>query len=357
MRDRALKMSTEPKPPARDLLGDPAFRAAVLAYVRRRVPPADIEDVVQTVLCDALSAPDRPESPEALKRWLLAIARHKVVDRHRLAGRERPADLPDLPAGPPPVEERSMVRWVERQATRKDDARTLDWMAREGEGEKLEAIAADERVPAARVRQRVSRMRRWMKERWAAELAAVAMLAALAVAAWWLLRDRLTPPSPSRRRPSIVPEQPPSPLDRARALRAEALRACDQGSFRTCLDGLDQARGLDPTGDQDPAVGAARARAEAALEPEAPELKMPIKGDPPAPSAKPAPTTLKLDPSDVSKDGSKKAKEPPTKRRGRGTGKESSFEEPSSVTPGGGGKPSPRKRASSTVLDSPKYGP
>ncbi|HVY46750.1 MAG TPA: sigma-70 family RNA polymerase sigma factor, partial [Minicystis sp.] len=155
-------MSSEPsssRPAAK--LGDPALRRQLEEFVRRRVPGAEVDDVVQTVLCDALAARERPEAPEELRRWLLGIARHKVVDFHRRAHRERPAELPELEAEPPPVEERELVAWAEKHAGATEDAqKTLGWMAREGEGEKLETIAAEEKVPAARVRQRVSRMRR-----------------------------------------------------------------------------------------------------------------------------------------------------------------------------------------------------
>src|SRR5580700_11017185 len=173
-------MSGEPLTPATDTLGDPALRRSLADFVRRRVPASDVDDVVQTVLCDALAAPGRPADPAELRRWLLGIARHKVVDFHRRAHREPPTELPEIEASPAPIEARELVKWAEKEAGSSRDAqRTLAWMAREGEGEKLEAIAAEEQLPPARVRQRVSRMRRWMKERWAAELAAVAMLAAL----------------------------------------------------------------------------------------------------------------------------------------------------------------------------------
>jgi DNA-directed RNA polymerase specialized sigma24 family protein len=178
-------MSSEPSPAANKALGDPALHRSLQDFVRRRVPASDVEDVVQTVLCDALANPGRPVDPTELRRWVLGIARHKVVDLHRRAHRELPAELPEIEDHPAPMEARALAGWAERQAGAARDAqKTLDWMAREGEGEKLEAIAAEEQVPAARVRQRVSRMRRWMKERWAAELAAVAMLSALAIAAW-----------------------------------------------------------------------------------------------------------------------------------------------------------------------------
>lgn len=275
---------------ANDLLGDPALRKSLLDFVRRRVPSADVDDVVQTVLMEALASPSRPEDPSELRRWVLGIARHKVVDFHRRATREPPTELPDIEGSPAPIEARSLARWAEEQAGDAGEAqKTLAWMAREGEGEKLEAIAAEEQVPAARVRQRVSRMRRWMKERWTAELAAVAMLTLIALAAWWILRGEEKPTTDKGplAPPTIAPE-PPSPLERARALRADALRACDRGAWRVCLDGLDEARGLDPEGDREPAVGAARAKAEeelrAAPTSATPQSTAPPKSTAPAPS-------------------------------------------------------------------------
>ncbi|WP_437593690.1 sigma factor [Sorangium sp. So ce1000] len=265
-------MTTEDRTPATNPLAEPGIRRALEEFVRRRVPSGEVDDVVQTVLCDALAAPGRPADPTELRRWLLGIARHKVADHHRRSAREAATELPDLPVGPPPVEARELARWAEEQASASRDARqTLSWMAREGEGEKLESIAAEEQVPAARVRQRVSRMRRWMRERWLAELAAVAALALLAIVVARLLRSTSDPPVVAplpEPQPSAPPDGPPSPLDaldRARSLRAEALRACDEAAFRRCLDQLDEADRLDPAGRDAPEVAAARERALEAL--------------------------------------------------------------------------------------------
>src|SRR5215468_5722860 len=110
-------MSSEPTPTARDVLGDPALRAAVRDFVRKRVPRDDVDDVVQNVFCDALVAPGRPDDPKTLKRWLLGIARHKVADRHRGAFRREKLGIPETAANPPPpVEARSLASWAERQA-------------------------------------------------------------------------------------------------------------------------------------------------------------------------------------------------------------------------------------------------
>ena len=254
---------------AADSLADPSLRDAIVAFVRRRVPMRDVDDVVQTVLCDALATPDRPTDPGELRRWILGVARHKVVDHHRRTQREPSLDLPEIPAGPPPVEERELVRWAEKQAGPVGDAqKTLDWMAREGEGEKLESIAAEERVPATRIRQRVSRMRRWMKDQWLAELAAVAALAGVTIVVWWLYRDaeqaRVMPPEPA------ISSEPETPAMRAGALRREAVAACDRRAWRDCLEGLDRAKAIDSVGDETPSVRAARSLAEDNLRHEAP---------------------------------------------------------------------------------------
>jgi hypothetical protein len=65
-------------------------------------------------------------------------------------------------------------------------------MLREGDGEKLEHIARDAKLPATRVRKRVSRLRKFLRERWAAELMLVGLLLLLGGlgALWWFARGR-----------------------------------------------------------------------------------------------------------------------------------------------------------------------
>lgn len=290
--------------PSKRLLAEPAMRRVLVEFVRKRVPASDVEDVVQTVLVEALAAAASPQEESELRRWVLGIARHKIVDHHRRASRESAAEIPELPVGPPPVEEQALVRWAEEQAGASRDAKsTLEWMAREGEGEKLEAIAEEEKVPAARVRQRVSRMRRWMKERWLAELAAAAALVVAGLVLWRVLRrdEPITLPDPE---PIPTGTASPDPsLERARALRVAAFEACDRSDWKGCLDGLDEAKALDPAGDADPRVGSARARAAEALkDQDAPQKDAPAPtSDPikkmPAPksTATSAPTQRKID--------------------------------------------------------------
>lgn len=172
-------------------LASPATRRLLRRYVARRVPACDVDDVVQATLCDAVASARAPSEAVDLQRWLLSIARFKVADAHRAASRSPLAEVSDVPAPALPIEALSLACWAERQLPPGDVARrTLQWMMREAEGDKLEAIAADERLPATRVRQRISRLRRWMRERWVAELAAVAALGLLAVVAGRSLAGR-----------------------------------------------------------------------------------------------------------------------------------------------------------------------
>jgi RNA polymerase sigma factor (sigma-70 family) len=331
-------MPSEPHAPA-NLLGDPSLRRTLEDFVRRRVPAADVDDVVQTVLVDALAAEGRPDDARELTKWLLGVARHKVADLHRRAHREPPAELPEIEASPAPIEARELARWAEEQAGSTRDAKqTLAWMAREGEGEKLETIATEAQVPAARVRQRVSRMRRWMKERWLAELAAVAALGMVALVAWWILRRMGEPERPiANPVPSAAPitPEPPDALARARSLRADALERCRRSEWAGCLDELDQARAIDPAGDADPAVGAARSQAAEALKP------------PPSPTAVPSPSsTSRIDGIKSSDDGGLDLKSIPSDSDG--TGKKAAPVKPApptptAVTPTGTGTPGPVK--------------
>ena len=231
-------------------------------FVRRRVPESEVDDVVQTVLCDALASDNVPDDSEQLRKWLIGIGRHKVADFHRRGGRGRIVELPaELGTAEEAHSAREWMEWAEQQTEGDADAqRTLDWMAREGGGEKLAHIAADEKVPAPQIRQRVSRMRRFMRQRWAAELAAVAAIVAAVLVAWYWLRR----PQPTAEvLPTPVPEiKVPEELLRAQKLREDAFEACERKEWSQCLERLDEAARLDPAGDRADNVRGARENAE-----------------------------------------------------------------------------------------------
>jgi RNA polymerase sigma factor (sigma-70 family) len=166
-----------------------ALRDALRTLARRRVPERDVEDVVQVVLTEAAASKSRPEDPSSARRWLYGILRNKIADYHRKPAREElvesvgegtSSENSDDPAV------KSLLEWAMRELPSGMDARrTLEWLVRESEGETLEEIAKSERVSPEQVRQRVSRLRRFFRERWAAQALALGLLAgALAWLVW-----------------------------------------------------------------------------------------------------------------------------------------------------------------------------
>jgi hypothetical protein len=139
-------------------------------------------------------------------------------------------------------------------------------MAREGAGDKLAHIAADEKLPATQVRQRVSRLRRLMKQRWVAELTAVAAIVLIALIVWQVLKndEPVTLPTPHPEeidKPVVDPR-----VAEAKKLRGEALESCEAERWEPCVQGLDDAAALDPAGDTAPEIQQARKTAAEALE-------------------------------------------------------------------------------------------
>jgi RNA polymerase sigma factor (sigma-70 family) len=205
-----------------DALTDPTFRRALIQMVRRRVPESEAEDIVQSALAEALSAPNAPAETDGLRRFVWGIARHKVADYYRRARREA-LDEPEIVAEDAPHTEEDLLRWAARELPRAKDARqTLEWMLREGEGEKLEAIAESEQLPAPRVRQRVSRLRRHLKARWAVELAALAAIGVLVALLLWEVLKRpgvpITHEMPSAE-PRMKDQVPPQEIEKLPKLR------------------------------------------------------------------------------------------------------------------------------------------
>lgn len=287
-------MAMPASPDRGNLLAAPELRSGLVRFVRGRVPDSDVEDVVQATLADAFAAREAPGEAEELRRWVFGIAKNKIVDIHRRGGREQPREgvADEASAESAPLSARDLLRWAEEELPEAEGAKsTLEWMLREGDGEKLEHIAEEAQVPAPRVRQRVSRMRKYFRTRWAAQLAAAAAIAVVGLVLWAWLRSR-TEPAPQEIAREVAPDE------RARELRRVALERCHAGDFVPCLRGLDEARAIDPVGDEASAIQEARAAAARALAPvpsptpsAAPAPPAPSATTPPAP--KPVPKDMK----------------------------------------------------------------
>ena len=258
------------------------LRNALTRMVRARVPAQDAEDIVQAALIEAIGSPHAPQEPEALRRWLFGVAKNKIVDFHRKQRRET-FELPEVEAAGATHEEKDLLRWAEDALPEGREAeQTLEWMLREGEGEKLEAIAASEKLPAPRVRQRVSRLRRHLKANWQREVAVLAALGVIVTMFLLYLRGRKDENITRDIRP--VPSVSPDRVELAKRTRERALERCQKTDWAGCLRDLDEARALDPAGDTAPAVQKARDDANRALDPAPTAPSAP----PPTPSAPPS---------------------------------------------------------------------
>jgi hypothetical protein len=91
---------------------------------------------------------------------------------------------------------------------------------------------------------------------------AVVVPTALALAAGVALAIQASSP------PVVTSPPPETPVEHAATLRREARHACESRSWKTCLDKLDEARVLDPSGNETPEVQSLRhAAAEGAGHP------------------------------------------------------------------------------------------
>ena len=151
-------------------LASAEIRQSLHAMLRRRLPAQEVDDVAQTILCDAMAAERIPAEPEELRRWLTGIARHKVVDFHRRAGRHRPTEDVDGVSQGPSYEDREVLQQLLAAPRSRREAATFEWLVREHDGERLQDIATEEGLPAPVVRQRVSRLRRAIRSRWSTAL-------------------------------------------------------------------------------------------------------------------------------------------------------------------------------------------
>ena len=263
------------------------LRVALVAMVRRRVPESEVEDIVQATLAEAFESTHAPtEDEESLRRWSFGVAKNKVVDYHRRQGRLS-YELPELVESPAPHTEADLLRWAQRTIPEGAEAKkTLDWMLREGDGEKLETIALAERLPAPRVRQRVSRLRRHLKDHWQRE---VGVLAALGVVITGVILFYLHDVREPIARPDDAPV--PAPINpRAESIRRAALERCKAADAKACLEGLDEAKRFDPAGDTRPEVQDARTTATKFTGPPVPSAdKTPLRAPPMAPTGSASP--------------------------------------------------------------------
>jgi len=177
-------VTAEAREHLRHYIANPATRSSLHAYVRRRGLADSADDLVQTVLCDALAVEAVPERNSELPRWLTGIARNKVVDEQRRRARWKRAELDDEPEAPRSSEARDLLRRIASEVVEPEEQRALDWLVREHQGDSLYLIALDQALEPGTLRQRICRLRKSLRARYLA-----ALLLALGLGSAWAAHD------------------------------------------------------------------------------------------------------------------------------------------------------------------------
>ncbi len=258
------------------MLQDQVLEAKIVGvFIKKGVPESAHDDVLQITRIALVRADDLPGGEgKARDQYALATAVHKAFDYLRSAGRNVPVeDGADADAIAPAQAQADLV--AERDFLAKVLKATDEQLLRcyrryKQNDETLKEIAADEQIPYRTLQKRLIQFEERLRERARKMLkygrisgALAALLLALGISRW-----ELQPvPAMLHDDPGAVPALEPDvsthvakvdPMDWAAVLRGEAFADCLRHDWKQCLNGLDAARDLDPDGDRDPAVQAAR---------------------------------------------------------------------------------------------------
>jgi DNA-directed RNA polymerase specialized sigma24 family protein len=257
------------------LLADPVVLDMLRKAVRKVVPVADVDDIVQNAVVSALTDPNYPDKREAFIPWLLTKGRSRAIDhmrsrtrREHVVGEAPKGDVDAFADGPVAgASDAHDAAEALRFTGARIDERIADpstehgarWLMLSLRGEALEDIALDEGVNVATVRSSVSRLKRHLHATW--------ITAAAAVLLFFLLRGLYgrnpdnerahQAPAPSTL-PTFAPPTPlppfPTPQEFARRLRDDAARECGAEQWERCMEDLQRAYMEDPDGNFDPEV-------------------------------------------------------------------------------------------------------
>jgi DNA-directed RNA polymerase specialized sigma24 family protein len=257
------------------LLADPVVLDMLHKAVRKVVPVADVDDIVQNAVVSALTDPNYPDKREAFIPWLLTKGRSRAIDHMRSRTRREHVvgDAPDgdvdafadgsVASASEAHDAAEALRFTEahidERAADPSTAHGARWLMLHLRGETFEDIALDEGVKLKTVQHSVLRLKRHLHAAW--------ITAAAAVLLFFLLRGLYGrnlenerahhAPAPSAL-PSIAPPTPlppvPTPQEFAHHLRDDAARECGAQQWERCMEDLDRAYEEDPAGNLDPEV-------------------------------------------------------------------------------------------------------
>lgn len=244
------------------LLRCPKVHAAIRKVARsKKVPPSDVDDVLQDTLARVSVATLPPVEDEA-RKYINGIAKNVAIDHLRVR-MEDPAEPleevgQDVAAADPEIVEKRSIGDALLLKGRQIFGDRFDWFVRaKVHDESTVDIARSAGVTPGHVRDEVSMMTRFLRDHGRASGLGVVLLMIAAVAL--VLRP---PPEPAQGAPWTPAELhvvDGVPLDAA-AMRDRGERACDAGAWEACAHDLDAAFAIDPDGET-PRVRVLRERA------------------------------------------------------------------------------------------------
>lgn len=234
------------------LLNDRAMHRYIRAIARARgVPFQDVDDMLGTVIAEAMVAPDLPlDDPEQTRKFLGAVTRRRCVDeaRRRKRARKRSDEIVDderEDSAAPKADDVLMLERVIEYMYATFPAKHVEWVrAYLAAGETAEEIAQREKVAAGYVRARISKIR-------AAVAKVTATVVAVIAGLFFGPSVRLPQPTPDTTQWSSIAPKPRTVAPRppqAYPLRLKAWKECRFENWSECLGYFEQADTIDPAG-------------------------------------------------------------------------------------------------------------
>jgi DNA-directed RNA polymerase specialized sigma24 family protein len=265
-----------------------AKQARTIRKIGRRCgfPRNELEDLVQIVWLELKNSWAKcPRVEPGLSKYVNGIARNTangIIRKRRddaTTGAQRFGSVDEETATAPvnlTLSDRAMAHQLLDKA-RNRDPEGAEWMVRtKMQGESFPEVSEDVGQPPDRIRMRVNRLIEWLREH--AGVVSLILLCLLAAAlSFFKPKPKTGPDTADSNAPQNL-----TPKQTATLERDGAFAACDIGDWGKCAAMLDEAKALDPAGENDARVRGARgaiARANPPPPTEAP--KAPLKPDVP----------------------------------------------------------------------------
>jgi RNA polymerase sigma factor (sigma-70 family) len=276
--------------PPQHPLADPEFAKILRRIViRGGVPAKDADDYVQTVLYKTFRSAPQERDPERLRPLACKIADDEVIDYRRKRATERKynvgaTDQSDVAGTLDSPTERAVEAKQEmgcmRQVLAVDDVHPMASEIAEAYalGHSPQQIGARLQLAPQTVSNILYKVRQAFGRRWDVEKITwvLAWMAVVVIGLPALVNhlhpkhDEADPQRDKQDAPMVstmaTGTAPATPQELAAAVRKDALSQCAAGEYLDCLIGLNEAKKLDPAGDEAPEVREARRVANQALD-------------------------------------------------------------------------------------------